>query len=103
MREPTHEECAAHARIALDGGKEGVACWYPQMGGYGARAVIVPDAGCADVYVWHDGEFPFAFDDGRPPAELHHCNGAQFVAFGELLMTITDEATRWSSGGTESP
>lgn len=59
MREPTHDECKAHARIALDDGKTGVACWYPQMGGYTAHAVIVLDAGCVDVYVWHDGLFPF--------------------------------------------
>ncbi|MET8985866.1 hypothetical protein ABZW49_10495 [Nonomuraea wenchangensis] len=90
MREPTHEECTANARVALDDGTEGIACWYPQMGGYTAHALIVPDAGCADVYVWHDGDFPFGGDE-RPPVELHHCNGTQFVEFGKLLKTFTED------------
>lgn len=92
MREPTHDECTAHARIALDDGKTGVACWYPQMGGYTAHAVIVLDAGCVDVYVWHDGLFPFRGDE-QSPVELHHCDGGQFVQFGMLIQSVTEGTT----------
>ncbi len=86
-------------------GQHGTACWYPQMGGYVGKALAVPTgAGCVDVYVWHDGEFPFAGDDNTPvtvvdangwvgprrgPVCLHHCDGAQFVAFGEFLLSIS--------------
>jgi hypothetical protein len=92
VREPTHDECKAHARIALDDGKTGVACWYPQMGGYTAHAVIVLDAGCVDVYVWHDGLFPFRGDE-QSPVELHHCDGGQFVQFGMLIQSVTEGTT----------
>ncbi|MEU4224312.1 hypothetical protein AB0F17_08465 [Nonomuraea sp. NPDC026600] len=94
MREPTHEECTSHATVVLGDGKEGIACWYPQMGGYTAHAVIVLDAGCVDVYVWHDGEFPFADDDG-PPVVLHHCNGGQFIEFGKLIEAVTEGTRPW--------
>ncbi|MGP4092960.1 hypothetical protein [Nonomuraea sp. KM90] len=92
MREPTHEECSSHAWVSLDADTRGVACWYPQMGGYTAHAVIVFDARCVDVYVWHDGDFPFAGDE-RPPVVMHHCNGDQFIKFGELIKTVTEGAT----------
>ena len=87
MDQPTTDQCTARARVG-----DGYACWYPQMGGYASRAVVVPDGhGCADVYVWHDGDFPF--DDGSPPTELHHCDGRQFVDFGNFLIQIEGRAT----------
>jgi hypothetical protein len=93
-REPTSDECSSHARIDVDG-DVGYACWYPQMGGYVAKAVAMYDGsaegGCFDVYVWHDGDFPFSEDHyGIPenPRELHHCSGQQFIAFGEFLVSI---------------
>jgi hypothetical protein len=69
-----------------------VACWYPQIGGYAGKAVVMTDDdGCADVWVWHDGQFPFRSlddaDDGPPrsPVLLHHCDGGGFIRFGQLL------------------
>lgn len=57
-REPTADECTHHAIV--DGG---VAIWYPQMGGYVGKAVAFAcsdePGSCIDVYVWHDGDFPF--------------------------------------------
>jgi hypothetical protein len=91
VREPTAEECSAHTPVTLDETLSGVACWYPQMGGYWGKAVAVADGGCVDVYVWHDGDFPFG-EDGRPPVELHHCDGGQFVAFGQFLEAFTQES-----------
>lgn len=85
--EPTTDECTANASVNLDATTVGTACWYPQMGGYVARAVIVPDHGCVDVYVWHDGDFPFGGDE-RPPVVLHHCRGRQFIEFGQLVERI---------------
>jgi hypothetical protein len=98
--QPTGEQCEARARSTWQGNLV-VACWYPQMGGYVGKAVMVMSTGpmptddddrCFDIYVWHDGEFPF--DDGRPPVRLHHCSGHQFIAFGELALELCAEATK---------
>lgn len=90
MREPTAEECSNRRPVMLDDERTGLACWYPQMGGYVAKAVVVRDGSCVDVYVWHDGQFPFS-EEGRSPACLHHCDGEQFVRFGEFLMAFASE------------
>lgn len=92
-REPTGDECSDNAVVYETDGKIGYAIWYPQMGGYSGKAVAVCDkqwhenatsrtGGCIDVYVWHDGEWPFDSESGRSPAEVHHCDAAQFVRFG---------------------
>jgi hypothetical protein len=97
MREPTAEECRAKAEVRLNEKLAGRACWYPQMGGYWGKAVAVVDEDCVDVYVWHNGDFPFSSDhpgwDGQPPnpALLHHCDGEQFVNFGKFLMSLQED------------
>lgn len=104
MREPTSEECSANAPYECNG-RKGFAAWYPQMGGYVGRCVVLTDCrgiitpegapgDCFDVLVWHDGEFPFAEDDTRDPARLHHCDPAQFIAFGALVRDMFAKATR---------
>jgi hypothetical protein len=93
MREPTAEECNDHRPVVLDSERTGLACWYPQMGGYVGKAVVVLDNDCVNVYVWHDGHFPFGDEDDRSPAELHHCDGEQFVRFGEFLMSMQGMST----------
>jgi hypothetical protein len=80
IKEPTPEQCECGEEVALPNGGKGKALWYPQMGGYVGRCVVVPSASCFDVYVWHDGEFPF---EGESPVRLHHCNPEQFVRFGQ--------------------
>lgn len=87
--QPSAEQCSAGAVVDV-GGKRGFACWYPQMGGYRAAAVVVPDSdGCFDAYVWHDGKFPFdgsgldGWGDPLNPVLLHHCEAAQFRAFAD--------------------
>lgn len=102
-RQPSAEECGTRAEIRDDDGQfVGYACWYPQMGGYVGKAVVVPnEVGCVEVYVWHDGEFPFdgecqACSSPREPVVLHHCDGGQFVQFGEF---INDIATSAEQGG----
>lgn len=95
-REPTTDECSNRVPIEIGPGVVGTAAWYPSMGGYVGRCIVVPSGnGCADVWVWHDGRFPFSSDDGRSPVELHHCNGAQFVGFGQLLQRL--------AGSTDQP
>ncbi len=98
--EPTAEQCNQNAQVEDFEGRRAYACWYPQMGGYGSRAVVLPgdppDAydddpmpPCFEAYVWHDGEFPFSdADAGRTPAHLHHCSAAQFVAFGQWVLGL---------------
>lgn len=87
--EPTDEQCSAGAAVPTPDGWLAFATWYPQMGGYVGKAVVVfgatpaKDEACFEVWVWHDGEFPFA--EGRRPAQLHHCDPEQFVRFGELV------------------
>lgn len=84
VRLPTYDECNGHAPVG-----KGFACWYPQMGGYSGRAVVCRDeeSDCVEVFVWHDGEFPFD-DSERGPVWLHHCDIAQFIAFGETVSRL---------------
>jgi len=96
MKAPTDEQIANNAWIEWIDTRgrslRGFACWYPQIGGYVARCIVVPisrgagDQGfCFDAFVWHDGEFPFS-DEDRSPAMLHHCSANQFIEFGELVL-----------------
>lgn len=92
-REPTADECTANAQIEPGA----FAIWYPQMGGYAGKAVFYPgeqgEDGCVEIYVWHDGEFPFGGDrgfenDAKEPVNLHHCSAEQFVRFGQTVLEI---------------
>jgi hypothetical protein len=98
--QPTAEQCSTNAEIRdADGRLFGYACWYPQTGGYSGRALAMVDPdGCLDVLVWHDGQFPFDGEcqncrEPRPPVELHHCDGEEFVRFGQFLMGLNGPAT----------
>lgn len=89
---PTGGECEALARLPDFNGRPAFAAWYPQMGGYAAKAVIVlmtdaTEDGCFDAYVWHDGEFPF-HEVGDDPARVHHCSAGQFVEFGNEVLAM---------------
>lgn len=87
-REPTTDECSANTPIEIEPSRVGTAAWYPSMGGYVGRCVVEPEStGCATVWVWHDGSFPFSGDDGSP-TRLHHCNGGDFIRFGQLLQRL---------------
>ena len=102
-KEPTGEQCSNCELVFSDESNEYYACWYPQMGGYFGKAVAVFDkewfedengisvGGCVDVYVWHDGEFPFSDSN---PAFLHHCSGLQFVEFGDFLESVNNRNLR---------
>lgn len=83
---PTDGQCSKRERLPDINGMHAYAIWYPQMGGYAGRAVVVFHPGqedsCFDVLVWHDGDWPF---DSEPPRELHHCSPMQFVDFGEAV------------------
>lgn len=95
MKQPTIEECEARAPVEHEG-RKGFATWYPQMGGYVGRCVVLYAPGnnaCFDVYVWHDGEFPFdgEGDPAEQPTRLHHCMAEQFVAFGQEVLARRGE------------
>lgn len=92
-RSPTYEEIKNNATVEIDGEKW-TACWYPQMGGYIAKAwasLSCPEQGqasCFEVLVYHDGQFPFdedTRDAPSAPAHLHHCAPEQFIEFGNFL------------------
>lgn len=99
--EPTSEQCSANTVLSwhADGtDRRGIACWYPRMGGYHGKALAeVDEAGHVDVYVWHNGEFPFnqqcpTCSEHRSPVVLHHCEGDGFVLFGQFLEKLGEEA-----------
>jgi len=94
-RKPTADECSRNQLIQESATEVFRAIWYPQMGGYVGRAVIVftkpefaPPNACFDVYVWHDGEFPFHEDEERNPSRVHHCMAEQFVEFGKTVSEL---------------
>lgn len=89
-REPTSDECTANATVLEDERRLGFACWYPQMGGYVGKCVVLVEKNadrdrCFSAYVWHDGSFPFG--DNREPVRLHHCDSDQFRHFADLVDT----------------
>lgn len=85
LQEPTAEQCTNKNRWK-DESFDYVAFWWPQMGGYCAKAIAKvlsnrdEDNNCVDVWVWHRGDFPFTegardFNDNViSPAELHICD-----------------------------
>jgi hypothetical protein len=88
--EPTGDQCTKRERVYEANGEVGYATFgFPQMGGYCGKAVVVfaqgGDAmeGCFDVYLWHDGEFPY---EGKPPVETHYCDPKQFAQFAREVM-----------------
>lgn len=87
--EPTADECSQHAKVCETDEIVAYALWYPQMGGYRGSAIAEIDKrnGCVDVYVWHDGEFPFGDES---PKVIHHCDASQFIEFGQLLLSLKD-------------
>jgi hypothetical protein len=94
-KEPTAEACSANEPVEMFDGRPAFACWYPQMGGYVAKAVVAPGGidDCFDMWIWHDGAFPFSEDQEphKKPAALHHCCADQFVAFGNLVMSLQEK------------
>jgi len=92
--EPTSEQCENNERMKDVNHRPAYACWYPQMGGYVGKCVVVlgntngKRDDCFDVYIWHDGEFPFSGEGVGCPVELHHCMPSQFVTFGKLVLLL---------------
>ncbi len=101
IKEPTGDQCNAEAKVYETEHLVGYAMWYPQMGGYVGKSVIVLDkkwtdgghyqvGGCFEAYVWHNGEFPFSEEDGDP-AQIHHCDPKQFVRFGNAIQALNEQ------------
>ena len=100
LKEPTPEQCSENAVVFEGEGQIGYAIWYPQMGGYHAKSVALCDknwidrgtsrtGGCVDIWLWHDGEWPF--HDGQPPMQIHLCDPDQFIEFGEKLTALNNQ------------
>lgn len=88
--EPTDEQIREHATTKWEG-QTLHAARYPQMGGYVGRCWVAPNGngGCFDVWIWHDGEFPFdGARSGAAPAFLHHCDPEQFIRFGQWVASL---------------
>lgn len=97
--EPTADQCEKRAQLPDFNGRKAFACWYPQMGGYVGKCVVVleqdPDHCdvCFEAFVWHDGAFPFSEDGEQPydpPAHLHHCMPSQFISFGAWVLRLQE-------------
>lgn len=90
--EPTSDQCNESARLPDFAGCPAYACWYPQMGGYCGKCVVMVEPttthGCFAVFVWHDGSFPFGDES---PAYLHHCSPDQFSHFGHYVRQFQDK------------
>lgn len=89
---PTPEQCNVVARLPDHDGRPAFAIWYPQMGGYVARAVVLLEEDCFGAYVWHDGAFPFDEEYGQQPAYIHHCDPDQFISFGNAVNKMFEKA-----------
>jgi hypothetical protein len=103
VSEPTAEQCSANEKVFEDEDIIGYAIWYPQMGGYVGKAVVLLDkkwtefatgareGGCFSALVWHDGKFPFSGEDeGIEPIWLHHCDPEQFIKFGKKVAELNE-------------
>lgn len=89
--EPEVQDCENNRLIHENDYARYYGIWYPQMGGYGAKAVVEiqknsSNNSCIEVAVWHDGDFPF--HEGEHPAILHHCSADQFIRFGEKVSAL---------------
>jgi hypothetical protein len=100
--EPTAEQCSKRERLPAFNGQQAFACWYPQMGGYSGKCVVVSEAGpfdlhqrdlpCFEVYVWHDGDFPFSGE--QVPVYFHHCAADQFIEFGNRVRAFQESIAK---------
>ena len=99
--EPAAKQCEANERVAIPGSDTpAYAVWWPQMGGHHGRAVITAGE-CPEVWVWHDGSFPFhGHHDtpGRSPIHLHLCDADQWI---ELFEQQKVWAAEWRGDGDE--
>ncbi len=104
IKMPTSDQCTNHEKVYEDDRNTGYAIWYPQMGGYSAKAIAIMNkkwtkyqngsalGGCLELLVWHDGNFPFHNEDGEEesPTILHHCDPEQFIEFGKKLSELNN-------------
>lgn len=100
IKEPTSDQCSSKEKVYEDESQVGYAIWYPQMGGYSGKSIVLLDknhvenengsriGGCFDILVWHDGKFPFCSEEGDYPIELHHCCTDQFIEFGRAVSKL---------------
>ncbi len=91
-QEPTSDQCNQNVLVGETDHNVAYAIWYPSMGGYVGKAVAVIAKGpesCVDVFVWHNGEFPFG--EGEP-RKIHHCDPKQFIGFGETLRVLQQKS-----------
>ena len=60
----TAEQCNDNKVVTTQDGRIGYCAWFPQMGGYTAKCIIIPGQDdtnkSVDILVWHNGDFPFA-------------------------------------------
>jgi len=103
LNQPSGKQCDKREKVFETEYEIGYAMWYPQMGGYCGKCIVIFDkkwvkkvdygiGGCIDVYIWHDGDFPF--HEGENPVELHHCDPQQFIDFGRDVKKINDKNKR---------
>ena len=90
--QPTVEQCQQHSEVPNRFPTEfAFASWHPQWGGYVGRCVVTfsretgdadGEAGCFDVYNWHDGER----SSDEVVTSYHYCAAEQLIAFGLTVL-----------------
>ncbi len=96
IAQPTPAQCSTDATLSKDGPVLRFATWHPQWGGYVGQAIVEVHGpgGCFEVFVWHDGEFPY---DDKPPLQFHYCNPIQLIRLAlkviEKQIESGDEST----------
>ena len=83
MTEPTATQCRDREKVMHDG-IEYTAFWHFQWGGYCGRALlsVMKSSDCFDVYVWHDGDFPYS---DELPKKYHYCGIDQVRDFCKFV------------------
>lgn len=103
-KEPTAEQCSNNEIIFEDKDCIARAIWYPSMGGYVGKCVVLFTKSwvnntefylddCFEAFVWHNGKFPFGGCENNP-VHLHHCDPIQFLRFGELINRWIEESDK---------
>lgn len=110
LTQPTSEQCSDNSLILEDHDRMIFAAWHPQWGGYSGKCLIefgkisgdsAGEAGCFDVFNFHDGEFPR--EDHL--THIHYCCAEQLIEFGIKILELqmANQKCNWMLGQKIDP